>query len=68
MRNERMEQIRMALEKVTDSDMREAIEHFLDGHSFSDTRKAMGISSRKLQELMGEIKKLLEENGITKGK
>ena len=58
------EKIADALHEVTDAEMLEAIEHFLDGDSDSKIRSEMGITKQRLIKIKQEIKQLLEEKGI----
>ena len=58
------EKIADALHEVTDAEMLEAIEHFLDGDSDSKIRQEMGITRQRLIKIKQEIKELLEQKGI----
>lgn len=58
------EKIADALHEVTDAEMLEAIEHFLDGDSDSKIRSEMGITRQRLIKIKQEIKELLEQKGI----
>lgn len=58
------EKIADALHEVTDAEMLEAIEHFLDGDSDSKIRQEMGITRQRLIKIKLEIKELLEQKGI----
>lgn len=58
------EKIADALHEVTDAEMLDAIEHFLDGDSDSKIRSEMGITKQRLIKIKQEIKQLLEEKGI----
>ena len=53
-----------ALHEVTDAEMLEAIEHFLDGDSDSKIRSEMGITRQRLIQIKLERKELLEQKGI----
>ena len=58
------EKIADALHEVTDAEMLEAIEHFLDGDSDSKIRSEMGITRQRLIKIKLDIKELLEQKGI----
>jgi hypothetical protein len=64
MDEETKEKIADALHEVTDAEMLEAIEHFLDGDSDSKIRSEMGITRQRLTKIKLEIKQLLEQKGI----